>query len=281
LFKEFSAICRELRRLMLLPVTIVGWAASSVFLGITGPFTTYETLGIAERFFYWSAVVLSAIFLGHLMRLLVDTALPGRHRVVQDLMVIIPFSLLFSPVPIYLPGLINGHNPLMYSSYPTLVVQIFAITACVLVMRAVLHQLTGDAPEKSDSAPEIALLRRLPGVKAKDILRATVDDHYVEVHLADNSVERLLMRFADAVNELDGLPGYCVHRSHWVVADRVTGVLREQGKEYVVLSDQSRVPVSRTYRQNVIAAGWSFPRGRQAKAQARAAGRAERQKTAG
>lgn len=61
----------------------------------------------------------------------------------------------------------------------------------------------------------------------------------------------LLMRFSDAIEETLGVPGAQVHRSHWVAWDAVTGVEREPGKLFLILTDGSRIPVSRAHRDKL------------------------------
>ena len=65
----------------------------------------------------------------------------------------------------------------------------------------------------------------------------------------------LLMRFADAMAELDGVDGVQVHRSYWVARKAVEGAVRRNGRHYVTLIDGSEVPVSRSYRRNAESAG--------------------------
>jgi DNA-binding LytR/AlgR family response regulator len=78
----------------------------------------------------------------------------------------------------------------------------------------------------------------------------SVRDHYVVVQ-TDRGQSTLLMRFADALGELDGIEGMRVHRSHWVAKTAVAGLERSGGKVHVRLQDGRLVPVSRSYRDEV------------------------------
>ena len=57
----------------------------------------------------------------------------------------------------------------------------------------------------------------------------------------------VLMRFADAVAELDGAGGLQVHRSYWVARRHVEGAARRDGRTTLRLTGGHEVPVSRTY----------------------------------
>jgi len=63
------------------------------------------------------------------------------------------------------------------------------------------------------------------------------------------------MRFGDALNEVEGIEGARVHRSHWVARSAVRRLLREDGKMTLDLTNGTRVPVSRSYRQAAIGLG--------------------------
>lgn len=74
------------------------------------------------------------------------------------------------------------------------------------------------------------------------------------VHHSGGS-EMILCRMEDAARELGGL-GRRVHRSWWVAADAVESVEREGQRTLLRLSDDRHVPVSRSYRPDLKAAGW-------------------------
>lgn len=65
----------------------------------------------------------------------------------------------------------------------------------------------------------------------------------------------ILCRMEDAARELDGL-GLRVHRSWWVAADAVEGSDREGQRTLLRLTDGRRVPVGRSFRADLKAAGW-------------------------
>ena len=72
-----------------------------------------------------------------------------------------------------------------------------------------------------------------------------VSGHYITVVTTAGS-GILLMRFADAVAELEGA-GMQVHRSFWVAYRHVTAIRQREGRTMVCLTGGEVVPVSRTF----------------------------------
>jgi DNA-binding LytR/AlgR family response regulator len=81
-----------------------------------------------------------------------------------------------------------------------------------------------------------------------------MQDHYLAVH-STGGTEMILCRMEDAARELEGV-GCRVHRSWWVAKAAVVAVERDRQRLMLKLADDSRVPVGRSYRPNVRAAGW-------------------------
>ncbi len=79
-------------------------------------------------------------------------------------------------------------------------------------------------------------------------------DHYVEA-FTTTGPDLVLVRFADAVAELEDADGMRVHRSYWVARGHVTGSERINGRTALCLTGGHKVPVSRTYLPTVRAAG--------------------------
>ncbi|MDK3017139.1 LytTR family DNA-binding domain-containing protein [Pseudodonghicola flavimaris] len=110
-----------------------------------------------------------------------------------------------------------------------------------------------DPPEEM-APPPPRLMRRLPETFAGPILRLSSEDHFVDVVGAEGH-HRLRMRLTDAIDEMDTVDGYCSHRSHWVARVAIEGVEREGGRIFLRLVNGDRVPVSRTYKPDLEAAG--------------------------
>ncbi|MBD3765842.1 MAG: LytTR family transcriptional regulator, partial [Rhodobacterales bacterium] len=98
------------------------------------------------------------------------------------------------------------------------------------------------------------LLLRLPEDRRGTLIRMAVRDHYVDV-VTDRGQASVLMRFRDALAEVDGVDGLQVHRSHWVALAGVEGAQKSGDRVHVLTRDGERVPVSRAYRADLVARG--------------------------
>lgn len=109
-------------------------------------------------------------------------------------------------------------------------------------------------PLPAPDPPLPRLAARLPDDLRGDILHVTARDHYVVVR-TDRGTAEILLRFGDALAELDAADGLRVHRSHWVARRAVGGVERHGDRVVLRLSDGSGVPVSRRSRGALAALG--------------------------
>lgn len=222
----------------------------ALILALTGPFGTFERLSLWARLAYWTPIVLAANLFVRLSALVVDRLFAQGSPLQRQLLMIVVFPLVYAPAVWGFNGLFaeQFQDP---PSLPTIWLQIFTVTVTVGLLT--YFMLSGVA------GPEMAsprLYQRLPEGTTASVVRMTVDDHYVEVHLDDGRCHRILMRFADAVSEMDGTAGFCTHRSHWVSAEHVREAFREKNREFLRLRGGATVPVSRTYRATVQAAGF-------------------------
>lgn len=78
------------------------------------------------------------------------------------------------------------------------------------------------------------------------ILFLAMEDHYVRVRTELGST-LLLLRFGDAIAELDGIEGARVHRSWWVAKDAIVSVTKTGRTASLRLIDGTAVPVSQPY----------------------------------
>ncbi|SMY06603.1 LytTR family DNA-binding domain-containing protein [Flavimaricola marinus] len=238
------------------PVAPWIWFVSSVLTVVAGPFGTYDSMALPIRVLFWPSTIAVALVVAYGLCAMLFALAPKLNHWLHDGIISVLFSLLFTPV-VSIALTMSTSNTL---PFPNLLIEVFSITACIALLQRVIKinwpsMANADQPAVVEEPAEPRLLRRLEGVTAKDILRMTVQDHYVEVVMLGKPSQRILMRFGDAVEEAEELDGFCVHRSHWVVRSSILGVVTENGREMVEMIDGSRVPVSRTYRPNLIAAG--------------------------
>jgi hypothetical protein len=110
-----------------------------------------------------------------------------------------------------------------------------------------------DAP--SAAQPVADFFRRIPPALGRDLMALEMEDHYLRIHTAQGS-DLILLRLRDALAELGPQRGRQVHRSWWVAEKSVASVERNSGKITLVLRNGLRVPVSKSFREQVKEAGW-------------------------
>ncbi|MEQ1802474.1 MAG: LytTR family DNA-binding domain-containing protein, partial [Gammaproteobacteria bacterium] len=111
------------------------------------------------------------------------------------------------------------------------------------------------APTATAPAAEPRLAGRLPiNLRGSDIWALEAEEHYTKIHTSKGNT-LLLMRFSDAIAEMDPQPGLQVHRSFWVSRRAVERVARVDKRWVVQLRGGLEIPVSRSYRVTVQSAG--------------------------
>jgi hypothetical protein len=114
------------------------------------------------------------------------------------------------------------------------------------------------APQAGPTNPAPAgprLAGRLPErLRTADIQALEAEEHYTKVHTSCGNA-LLLIRFSDAIAEMEPQPGLQVHRSFWISRSAVERVLRIDRRLFVRLRGGFEVPVSRSFRLSVRAAG--------------------------
>lgn len=141
---------------------------------------------------------------------------------------------------------------------PDLATLYFAVLAIVfptgVVWMLFARRLSREPSAAAAPAPP-RLIDRLPTPLGREVLALQAEDHYVRVHTARGST-LILMRFADAVAELDGLEGLRVHRSWWVARAAVAAVKPEGRRLSLTLVNGIAAPVTREAVPQVRKAGW-------------------------
>ena len=130
-----------------------------------------------------------------------------------------------------------------------------ALTAFAVSMnrRAYFASLHLSGPTEQ---PPPKFLERLPlKLRGAEVWAVEAEDHYLRLHTSLGQ-DLILLRLADAVDELAGIEGAQVHRSWWVARDAIADARRGDGRATLVLKDGSEVPVSRTYAKILREQGW-------------------------
>jgi hypothetical protein len=152
------------------------------------------------------------------------------------------------------------NEPLRLMRLPALYLPVLAVTGLMvgISLLAPRRPLTTHAsrgqPFAGLGAPRI--LGRLPvGLRGAALWAVQAEDHYVRFHTSAGS-DLVLLRFSDALSELDGIEGAQVHRSWWVARSAVVGTSRTNGKLSLRLTNDVEAPVSRSYFAALRAGGW-------------------------
>lgn len=259
--------------------TVAVWILVAVGASVMGPFGTYTNYEWGPRTGYWFTICGSSVFLSQLVRGTVSRYVYDNTSWRFDVAAIVVMTLVLTPFVFGLSSImmanIQGTPPDFWRIGRFVLLTSALITAIRRIHR--FHQLTEveqegsgsifmaaseeaiTPPEESADNAEVAaqecrLRLRLPPELRDPILHLSARDHFVDVETG-SALYSLRMRFADAVAEMDGVEGHITHRSHWIAADAVRGSKRGGGKLYLVLSNGTEVPVSRTFRHELEAAG--------------------------
>jgi DNA-binding LytR/AlgR family response regulator len=239
----------------------------SIVMAVTGPFGSYGVTGLPVRLVYfgltgvlmWLQVLLCASLLANLEMTVrrsiaarfalagVLAAIPGTFEI------IVLHSWLVRPTPFAAAWEIFPQT-----AFLTVVVSVLV----ALFMEQRLHAQADSerarvasipATDAPSSTPDF--FRRVPPALGRDLLALEMEDHYLRIHTALGS-DLILLRLRDALSELGPARGRQVHRSWWVSEGAIASVEQDARRPMLVLRNGLRVPVSKTYREQVKQAGW-------------------------
>ncbi len=222
-----------------------------------GPFGTYDAHSFLYRLLCWSIVSVAYLVVGSVCYRISRSLFPPDRPILQDLAMAALTILSFTP----LLWLLTRHHSFedlpLSPSFLNMGNFATVITFCVCALRRIIPGIEpiGYFGAKSGQKSEgPRLTRRLSPEFSGPILRLSVRDHFVDV-ISATGAETIRMRFADAIDEMDTVAGYCTHRSHWVTRDAIAGSERDGSKIFLRLVNGDRVPVSRKYKPALEEAG--------------------------
>lgn len=252
----------------------LAWASASLAVALIGPFGTHESLSALPRLLVWAAIIALGLVLREGFGRVIRRSGLGRGLAAQMIAVVL-LAMSLGPVIWAISHRFavaaGGPPPALIE----VVLVVLAVCCAIIALRmhlaprwAVAGGLSTPAAPGGlgraapRSAPPMRpdflnrMDRHLPGA----VIRVSADDHYLHVH-TEAGAARLFMRFRDAMVELDALPGFRIHRSHWVAAHAVLR-LRVEGRRHVLdLCDGTSLPVSQAYLGRLRAAGLADQRG--------------------
>ena len=250
-----------------LTIQFVLFSCLTFLFVVTGPFGTFDALTLGDRTGYWTLtmganwlVCSSAMMLVY--RSTRALSRPRKFLVMAATSVVAAVpgtAVVFTAESLFRPDFVNATIlPMLYAPVLAVMLAIGFLTIVLIERReATPPRVVEDArpaPEQPDSRPSFH--DRLPDGLGRDLVCLKMADHYVEAFTTRGST-LILMRFSDAVRELDTIRGIQVHRSYWVALDHVRGAIRRNGRLVLTLTGGHEVPVSRGYLAAVRAAGIS------------------------
>ncbi|NRB04373.1 MAG: LytTR family transcriptional regulator [Rhodobacteraceae bacterium] len=228
----------------------------TVLAAILGPFGSYEHGVFLDRLVYWT--VLNAVSFAIALSLIHITrsAAPKLHGFWREAILCALLTLFFTPFlqywTVWYFDHLNAENPDLISMGTA----VFSVAVCISILRHGIPYSFAQKTEKTEPPLENEeylpkLLERLEPQQRSPIQRVSVDGHKVLV-VMQNGEQELRMRFSDAVAELEGVPGFATHRSHWVAEYAIKAVAtNDKGRPELHLHNGDIVPVSRKHEQNL------------------------------
>ena len=240
----------------------------SVVMAVTGPFGSYGSTGLATRLVYFSA---TGVLIW--LQVLAFAALLANFEVTERWPIVSRMAL--AGVLASVPGtveIIILHSWLVRPTPWRAFLHIFPETAFLTVVISVLiglfieqrlHAVADTERARVASVPQAGtpgtvapdFFRRVPPALGRDLLALEMEDHYLRIHTALGS-DLILLRLRDALGELGPARGRQVHRSWWVAEGATASVERDARRPVLVLRNGLRVPISKTFRDQVKGAGW-------------------------
>ena len=262
---------REARATIRVRYQIFGLAAAVAVLAWLGPFDTWGRLTLPDRVAFWTLATSVNWIFGLALGFAAGLVLERRGPLVWAAAVAAGSAVAAVPgtaVVWLLVAAYMDHRMAGRGEIASLYSQVIAIH---LVLNALVTWLiygrsrgesrrngrVGEAavPHPSAGTPAAPFLERIPERLGRNLLHLHMQDHYVEVH-TDAGSDLVLLRFRDALREVEGIDGAQVHRSHWVARAAVAGVDRRNGRIALRLVNGSEVPVSRSFAPALRKRGW-------------------------
>ncbi len=232
----------------------VRWEAkAAVFLGlvaifsIVGPFGSYETMTMAERFTYWTVIMIG---IGFFMHIFMTLALRSPHLAKWPGAAKIAIGSLVAAIPG--AAIVEFANEVFRPTgiHLTTILRTWMQVSVIGVIVGIVEYLDWRPQNTKPSPVRTPIHKRLSAELGQDIVSMSMQDHYVEITTTQGK-DLILMRFSDALHEVADLPGFQLHRSHWAATAHAAGVVRKGGKSKLQLSDGRELPISATYLENV------------------------------
>jgi membrane protein implicated in regulation of membrane protease activity len=166
-------------------------------------------------------------------------------------------GLIMTPammLTVWLATVLGAGGPPPMHDVPDMLWEVLLICVGSSILAVLVSRRAREAAPAAPAPPKF--LERLPlKLRGAELWAVEAEDHYLRLHTSMGQ-DLILLRLADAVDELDGIEGAQVHRSWWVARDAITDARRGDGRATLTLKDGSAVPVSRTYARLLRERNW-------------------------
>lgn len=237
---------------MLLRVLAVGTGVA-VFLSLFGAFDRPISTIVRDDAPYFIFSWLGALLGMAGARLCGRLGLWSRGPIVVGLATGLLMAAPMALVVWVVESLLRG-RPIPAGAVPGMLWDVVLVCVGASVLAILVSGRSAHRNEGAAAPPKF--LERVP-LKLRDaeLWAVEAEDHYLRLHTSKGQ-DLILMRLADAIDELEGIEGAQVHRSWWVARAAIADARRGDGRATLTLKDGSEVPVSRTYARELRARAW-------------------------
>jgi len=212
---------------------VLGWLLASLICSVIRPFGTVQ-FSTVQSVGYWLLINGIAVLVIFGVLQVFKTMLSEKFALVAILGSIV-FTLLFTPILI----VVNDHLFDLILPFSFFITNFFISLLVFCIVRTAMAWRSPS--EQTVSGLSAKFENRLTKYQTAQLWAISAQDHYLHVQ-TDQGSELILMRFSDALAELDGRDGVQIHRSHWVAR----GGVAKNNSTSVTLHNAVEFPISRS-----------------------------------
>jgi hypothetical protein len=243
---------------------------AGLLLSLIGPYDTSNIPEALARIGYWtSLLVLASLLSGPWMRVL-EHAFEADGRLWKAMLifcatlslpvysVVIAYDMFFGAGGEFsLAHVIKFLSSVEYGAigYVIWYIQVVVITLMVVTALSFAFTALAKQEEPARTRPGQRFLNRLPKEIGTNLICLNMEDHYVRAYTSRGNA-LVLMRFGDALAELEDYPGQQTHRSWWVAYSAISHTKRDKRRYLAHLENNMDVPVSQTFTSQMKKAGF-------------------------
>lgn len=230
--------------------------AIGAFLAFINPYNATGDLSYPLALAYWTGMIIAGGVTAELCMSLYERIRP--QGPVWGMLATGALTSAFSVTAFILFIEINFQGPVPMTYWPRLYGLVLVISIAITLIGYITSMAFDPKPEDqtANTNPTATFMARLPVKYRTATLHAIAsEDHYLRVYTSLGE-ELILMRLADAEQELSGADGLRVHRSWWVAKAGVTDERKDNGRSFLILPSGIEVPISRSYRAKAKEAGF-------------------------